>query len=450
VELPPQLRWKDLYREAELYKAAVRVYSKPLFAWRKALFTSTDGGTLYDMAARGLTSLDRLHRELKREMFAFRPAVSLQYNFNAKHRTLYIAPWEERIVDLLLYRSLTQKLRHWYSSNSYAYRDREFGLDRCQRRIAHSVSRRVAPLYILKRDIKSYFDSVNHDVLLAQLRELIPEDDYLYRLLEQRVRFPFRDNHGLREATVGIPFGTAVACALANIYLTQMDRDIEAIDGVQYFRYGDDLLVLAQDETAAGEARNRLRTQFDALRLETKPSHELDAVLGGATKSDYTSVRQIRHLGLQFTDGGMVGLSREKSRKIQNLFRFAFRRGRKRWRRQAEPAQRARILIEMAQETIRRGVRNVAILDYYLKHVNDEQRLRSLDRWLAEEILSCVFGGHKKGHFRRIGFAELRAMGLPSLVHRRHLILRGEIESPFFIWQVARAERAFRGTVARL
>lgn len=31
------LRWRDIYREAELYKAAVRVYTKPLFLWRKAL-----------------------------------------------------------------------------------------------------------------------------------------------------------------------------------------------------------------------------------------------------------------------------------------------------------------------------------------------------------------------------------------------------------------------------
>jgi hypothetical protein len=99
---------------------------------------------------------------------------------------------------------------------------------------------------------------------------------------------------------------------------------------------------------------------------------------------------------------------------------------------------------------IDKGLRNVAILDYYLKHVNDQEQMRLLDRWLAEEVLSLVFGGHKKGHFRRISFARLREMGLPSLVHRQRLIRRGEIESPFFIWQRERSTQAFRGTVARL
>jgi hypothetical protein len=65
-------------------------------------------------------------------------------------------------------------------------------------------------------------------------------------------------------------------------------------------------------------------------------------------------------------------------------------------------------------------------------------------------LLSLVFGRHKKGHFRRISFEQLRDMGLPALVHRRRLILNGRIESPFFIWQSQKATRALMGTVARL
>ena len=62
-------------------------------------------------------------------------------------------------------------------------------------------------------------------------------------------------------------------------------------------------------------------------------------------------------------------------------------------------------------EVVARGVRNVAILDYYLKHVNDERQLRLLDRWLAETVLGAAFGGHKKGHFRKISFQQLPCDG---------------------------------------
>jgi len=44
---------------------------------------------------------------------------------------------------------------------------------------------------------------------------------------------------------------------------------------------------------------------------------------------------------------------------------------------------------------------------------NGAEQVRQ-DRWLAEEILSLVFGGHKKGHFARLSFETLREFGLPK------------------------------------
>src|SRR5581483_4550301 len=231
-----------------------------------------------------------------------------------------------------------------------------------------------------------------------------------------------------------------------------LDRRIESIPQVDYFRYADDILLLSPCRETATRAAQHLELTLAELKLKMKASHSADLLLTGTPTPDthFAAARDFRHLGLLFRAGGGVALSRDKLRKIRNLFRFAFRRGWRRWKRIADPGARAQALVTLAAQTIEKGVRNVAILDYYLKHVDDEQQLRILDRWLAEEILSLVFGGHKKGHFRRITFEQLRAMGLPSLLHRRRLICRGCIESPFFIWQKEKAIRVFRGTVARL
>jgi retron-type reverse transcriptase len=445
------LRWGDVYREAELYKAAVRVYTKPVFQWRKALTTSTDGKTLYDFASRGLLRLDAIHRSLQQGSFEFRPAVALHYNFNGKHRTLYIPPWEERIVDLLLYRVLNRRLHNWFSPSSYAYRDRRYSLDACQRRIASVLRSAKTPLYVVKRDISDYFASIDHELLLDKLASMVDSSDYLYRLLAQRVRFLFEEGENLRNATIGIPFGASIACLLANIYLTELDRKIESIPELHYFRYADDLLLLSASRESAEHAAQQIEFLLTSLGLRTKASHQADLRLTNEAASDplFTAARAFRHLGLLFRVSGSVALSRDKVRKVQNLFRFAFRRKR-RWKREAGSLARVQALVTIAAETVEKGVRNVAILDYYLKHVNDEKQLRLVDRWLAEEVLSAVFGGHKKGHFRRISFAQLRAMGLPSLLHRRRMLLSRRIESPFFIWQREKTSRAFRGTVARL
>jgi hypothetical protein len=451
------LRWNSLYSETELCRAAVRVYTKPLFQWRKALSTSTDGKTLYDFAAHGLRGLDSLHRSLDRQEFRFRPAVALHHNFNGKQRTLYVSPWEERIVDLMLYRALNRRLHNWFSPNSYAYRDSGFSLDRCQSQIASVVRSAPGVIYLIKRDISDYFASVNHEILLSQLAQLIDPADFLFQLLAQRIRFRYQHEDRLHTAEVGIPFGSAIACLFANIYLTGMDRLIEMVPSVSYFRYADDILLLAPSHELALTARQTLESSLAELKLGMKASHSRDLALSAARQPQaqcndpaFTPATEFRHLGLLFRADGTVALSRDKLRKIQNLFRFAFRRGRRRWKKISDPQQRAAGLIALAAEAIDKGLRNVAILDYYLKHVDDHEQLRLLDRWLAEEVLASVFGGHKKGHFRRISFARLRQMGLPSLVHRQRLIRRGEIESPFFIWQKERSTQAFRGTVARL
>jgi len=452
VETVIRLRWRDVYHEVELYKAAVRVYTKPLFHWRKALGVSADGKTLYELAARGLRGLDAIHNALAHEVFQFRPAVGLKYNFNGKQRTLYIPPWEERIVDLTLYRVLNHRLHRWFSPSSYAYRDPTYGLDSCQARIRAHLRSSSTSLYLVKRDIADYFGSVDHEILLRQLAELVEPHDYLFRLLQQRIRFEYQDETGMHQAHVGIPFGCASACLFANIYLTCLDRAIAQIPNVHYFRYADDLLLLSSDRERAVLARNRLYERLNDLRLRTKPSHEADLRFSPVTSDDqiFKSVREFRHLGLLFKRGGGVSLSKDKRRKIQNLFRFAFRRKRRTWKRIKDPKERARTLAAIALETIEDGVRNVAIIDYYLKHVTDAVQLRSLDRWLAEEVLSLAFGGHKKGHFAKLSFETLRSLGLPSLIHRQKLIIHGYIRSPFFLWKEQKTRRAFRGTVASL
>lgn len=377
--------------------------------------------------------------------------MGLKYNFNGKRRTLYIPPWEERIVDLLIYRLLNQRLHRWFSPSSYAYRDHTYGLDRCQSRIRAVLCAAHSPVYVVKRDIADYFASVNHEILLQKLETHIDPNDYLFELVSERVRFGYLDESGAHRAVIGIPFGCASACVLANLYLTVLDHEMDSVPGVHYFRYADDLLLLSTRLEPMIFAEERMRDVLKKLRLTTKASHHVDLVLTDAQNiadAEFVRASAFRHLGLQFGRNGSVSLPRDKCRKIQNLFRFTFRRSRRRWQKFSDARERARTLVAIAGQTVECGVRNVAILDYYLKHLTDVSQLQLLDRWLAEEVLSLAFGGHKKGNFAKISYQKLREYGLPSLVHRQRLILHGKVDSPFFIWRQQKADRGFKGTVA--
>ena len=175
---------------------------------------------------------------------------------------------------------------------------------------------------------------------------------------------------------------------------------------------------------------------FSCLRVQSKPKAHRNFFFPktvGHTDGVFEAVDRFQHLGLEFRADQSVGMAREKGRKIRNLFRTAFRRKRNRLSKQRHTNSRAQLAVDIAQDVVNESFRSVAVIDYYLKHVNDEQQLRELDRWLAEEILSVTFkNGHKKGNFRKLSFSRLRAMGLPSLQHRRRLLRHGHLESSFF------------------
>ena len=246
--LPQQdqrLRFDQIYSLLSLHRAVLQIYTKPLFVWRKALSHSHDARTLYDFARHSGRNIERLHKALSRQQFRFRAAVPLPYNANGKRRVIYVFPWEERIVDRLLYNQLNWRCNHLFSKNSYAYRQRGHGLDSAQHRIAQ-LTQGEDKLYIVKRDIRNYFPSINHALLLQMLQRWVEPDDYLYELLRQRIEFQILDRSETTVASVGIPFGSAIACFLANVFLTDLDRMIDGIDEITYVRYGDDILLVPQ------------------------------------------------------------------------------------------------------------------------------------------------------------------------------------------------------------
>jgi hypothetical protein len=212
-------------------------------------------------------------------------------------------------------------------------------------------------------------------------------------------------------------------------------------------------LFLSERREAVEEARARFDALLKERGLSSKTSHEQNLVVtkDAPRIEGFATASRFRHLGLEFSAGGEIRLSRDKCRKICNIFRYAFRRRRAKLARILDFRKRAQFAVDLARGAVNDSVSNVAIIDYYLKHVTDESQLCLLDRWLAEEVLSIAFhGGHKKGYFRLLPYETLRAMGLPSLVHRRREIRHGQIEAPFFVWKRYQKRKSSRETAARL
>ena len=123
------------------------------------------------------------------------------------------------------------------------------------------------PLYAIKADIHHYFQSINHEILKAEIRKVIKDAGALV-LIDRII-----DHNGQMPDGVGIPVGNLTSQLFANIYLNKLDQYIKHTLGAKdYMRYMDDFIILSPDKE---QLRHWLadieRFLRDELKLELNP-----------------------------------------------------------------------------------------------------------------------------------------------------------------------------------
>jgi len=97
-------------------------------------------------------------------------------------------------------------------------------------------------VWILKCDIKKFFDSVNHDILIGIIKRKL-NDEKVIELLSTIV-YSFTTKEGR-----GIPLGNLTSQIFSNVYLDVLDQFVKRKLQVKYYiRYADDFIFLSRDK----------------------------------------------------------------------------------------------------------------------------------------------------------------------------------------------------------
>lgn len=182
-----------------------------------------------------------------------------------KTRTLLVPAVADRIVQTAVARELSRSFEEQFLECSYAYRPGR-GVDRAIARIRELHLQGYE--HAVDADIESFFDEVDHDLLLQRLNaERVPPTHF--ELLRLWIRGEYWDGQRLHPLRKGIPQGSPVSPILANFFLEELDIDLAKADG-KLIRYADDLLVLTRSPAEADEALRRIAAMLERLHLSLK------------------------------------------------------------------------------------------------------------------------------------------------------------------------------------
>jgi RNA-directed DNA polymerase len=199
-----------------------------------------------------------------------------------KVRVLSIPSIRDRVVQGALLLILEPIFEAAFQPGSFGYRPQ---------RTAHEAVDRVAQAIrqgktrVIDLDLRAYFDSVRHHILLAKLAQRIDDKDVMH-LLKLILK---------ATGAKGVPQGGVVSPLLSNLYLNEVDRMLEKAKEVtregertriEYARFADDLVVLVdghqRQDWLLEVVSRRLREELAKLEVEVneEKSRTVDLVKG--------------------------------------------------------------------------------------------------------------------------------------------------------------------------
>jgi RNA-directed DNA polymerase len=237
--------------------------------WRNGGSAGADVQTTAHFGRRAEDELQRLHEQLRLGTYRPQPVrrAWIPKPGSKEKRPLGIPAVRDRIVQGALRHVLEPIFETDFAGHSYGFRPG---------RSAKDALRRVDTLlqaghdWVVDADLKSYFDTIPHDRLLALVKERVA-DGRVLALVKSFLRAGvLEEAKGWQPTQCGTPQGGVISPLLANLYLNPIDHQMEKA-GWEMVRYADDFVILCRSEAEAHGALDAVRQWVSEVGLTLHP-----------------------------------------------------------------------------------------------------------------------------------------------------------------------------------
>lgn len=262
------------------------------------------------------------------------------------------------------------------------------------------------PKFVIRTDIKDFYENIQHEPLLQRINQdnlLTP----LSRKILTSILKSYKDQSGSNK---GIPRGIGVSAYLAELFMRDIDSDLQELKGVTYYaRYVDDIIIIftpssvEQNRNYLEDVKNIVEGNYK-LRVNSTKTQSFDLRNLGPNHS-------FNYLGYNITFGTgpvKINLTASKVQKYRDRVKLAFDDYVNYSKVSEKEARRTlvkRIRFLTGNTRLTNNKKNILTGIYYSNsHLTDLNQLNEIDAYLSRQINDRISSQHLKDRLKKYGF----------------------------------------------
>jgi group II intron reverse transcriptase/maturase len=277
-----------------------------------------------------------------------------------------------------------QQYEPTFSENSYGFRPRKNTRQAVGKALEYIHE---GNQYIVDIDLKTFFDEVDHCLLLNLLHQKV-KCPLTLKLIRSWLRAPIQINGKLQKRRKGVPQGSPVSPILSNILLNELDKELTRRK-LKFVRYADDFSIYCKNPSSA-IATMKVTEKY----LKTKLQLTINSDKSGVRKPSQFTI-----LGFGFVPTYQKGVKGKYQLVVSEKAWKRLKKSVKTITRKTSPSTFDERIQKINE--VQRGWLN------YFRGTSIQGKLRDLDGWLRNRLRYCIWKNWKKPERRRKNLIRL-------------------------------------------
>jgi RNA-directed DNA polymerase len=301
-----------------------------------------------------------------------------------KTRLLGIPTVTERWLQQAVAQTITPLFEFEFKDHSYGFRPNK-NAHQCIQQSQQYINDGYQ--HIVDIDLKSFFDEVDHCLLLQLLYNKV-KCHITLRLIRKWLRAPIMINGKLTKRRKGVPQGSPLSPLLSNIMLHELDKELEKQE-LKYVRYADDFSIYCKNNQAARKTGNKV-----FLFLKDKLKLPINREKSGIRKPVQFTI-----LGHRYVPTYKKGTKGKYQLVVSDKSWDKLKQSLKTITRKTSPFSVAERIHKLKE--VSRGWLN------YFRMASIAGKLKDLDSWVRNRLRYCIWTDWKKPERKRKNLLRL-------------------------------------------